>query len=460
MKSIRRRLVTLVLAAEFGAAILFSSAELLHERTSQMHAFDVMLQGRSDSVLGAIQDAEDPEDNVAVDPKELKLPSQDVYAVYNAEGRLLGSSPGAPSALIQRTKNGFRVDHFRSHEYRIYQRDAMRIIDRPEGGGEGLQRPIVILYASRLDHVWHTIFKAAGFDLIVGACLFGLTALVMVATLNQQLQPIQELASRAAMVSMSTLSFDPPASALELAEMEPLARTLSSTMKRLREAVEKQHRFVSDGARELKTAVAVMRSSVQVLMMKSRSAEEYQHGLERLLEDNARIERLVAEMLLLARLEETSEIALHPIALSNAVLSVLDSLSSFATERQVKLSFALEQEVSVLLPIEGAEIITTNLVMNALQHSPPDSQVEVSLERAEGKAILRIKDEGCGISKEALAHVFDRFYRADRSRSRSTGGTGLGLAICKSIVDSAHGSIAIESQEGSGTIISVSFSLA
>jgi signal transduction histidine kinase len=419
-----------------------------------------MLQGRSDSVLGAIQDAEDPEDNVAVDPKELKLPFEDVYAVYNADGRLLGSSAEAPSTLIQKSTNGFRVMRFKSHTYRIYQRDAMRIIDRSEDGGDGLQRPIIILYGSRLDHVWHGIFRAAGFDLIAGACLFGLTAVVMVATLNHQLQPMQELAARAAQVSMSTLSFDAPASALELAEIEPLARTPTSTMERLRGAVEKQHQFVSDGAHELKTAVAVLRSTVQVLMMKSRSVEEYQQGLERLLEDSGRIERLVAQMLLLARLEERPAIAPEPIALSGAILAVLHSLASFAAERHVKLSFALDENVYVRLPIEGAEFITTNLVMNALQHSPPDSQVKVSLTCAENRAILRIQDEGCGISPEALPHVFERFYREDRSRSRSTGGTGLGLAICQSIVGSAGGSIAIESREGLGTTISVSFSLA
>jgi signal transduction histidine kinase len=231
-------------------------------------------------------------------------------------------------------------------------------------------------------------------------------------------------------------------------------------MERLRGAVEKQHQFVSDGAHELKTAVAVLRSTVQVLMMKSRSVEEYQQGLERLLEDSGRIERLVAQMLLLARLEERPAIAPEPIALSGAILAVLHSLASFAAERHVKLSFALDENVYVRLPIEGAEFITTNLVMNALQHSPPDSQVKVSLTCAENRAILRIQDEGCGISPEALPHVFERFYREDRSRSRSTGGTGLGLAICQSIVGSAGGSIAIESREGLGTTISVSFSLA
>ena len=165
-------------------------------------------------------------------------------------------------------------------------------------------------------------------------------------------------------------------------------------------------------------------------------------------------------MLLLARLEEKPEVDPQPIALSDAVVTVLDSLKSFAAERQIELLLEVRDPVSVRLPLEGAEIITTNLVMNALQHSPPHSQVRVSLRCEGGKALLSVKDEGCGISTEAMPHVFERFYREDRSRSRSTGGTGLGLAICKSIVDSARGSITVESQKGSGTTIGICFSLA
>src|SRR5581483_4165909 len=97
-------------------ALAFSIISIWHEGRSRLHAFDVMLQGRSDSLLGAIQDAEDPGDNVRVDPVELRVPSNDIYAVYNSGGQLVGASADAPAILLRRQGDGIRtVDVGRRH---------------------------------------------------------------------------------------------------------------------------------------------------------------------------------------------------------------------------------------------------------------------------------------------------------------------------------------------------------
>src|SRR5579875_3589080 len=101
-RSLARRAVATVIVVELLCAIAFAGTALWHERRTRLRAFDVMLQGRSDSLLGAVQDAEDPEDNVTIDPVELKVPAEDVYAVYNKGGRLVGTSPQAPEAVIAR----------------------------------------------------------------------------------------------------------------------------------------------------------------------------------------------------------------------------------------------------------------------------------------------------------------------------------------------------------------------
>ena len=100
-------------------------------------------------------------------------------------------------------------------------------------------------------------------------------------------------------------------------------------------------------------------------------------------------------------------------------------------------------------------MLISNLLLNALQHSPRGAQVEARIAAANGAATLEIEDHGEGIDGGALPHVFDRFYRGDRSRARVTGGTGLGLAICKAIATRAGGSIAIASQPGAGTTLTV-----
>ena len=460
MNSLKRRTISIVLLAELLCAIAFSSAALLHERRTRLRAFDVMIQGRSDSLLGAIQDAEDPEANVTIDPAELRVSPEDVYAVYNLGGRLLGTSKNAPAELTQRQGNGFRNVDVNGHGYRVFQRSAIRVIDRVENGGVGLQRPVTILFAAPIAHLWHEIVEAASFYLLVSIFLLAVTAGLMIVLLRRVLQPIQELAAQAASVSMSSLHFEAPRSALALSELQPLAETLSKTIESLREAFEKEHRFVSDAAHELKTAVAVVRSTIQVLMLKSRSRVEYAEGLERLLADNSRVEELVSQMLMLARHEEGTR--LDPVAtdIARSVHRALENLRSFAEEHTVELIPEIATDVAVHLSLDQAETLVSNLVVNAVQHSDRGSRVEVSLVRREQSAVLRVRDEGTGISTEAQPHVFERFYREDTSRSRETGGAGLGLAICKSIVDNAGGSISIDSTKGSGTTVTAVFSLA
>jgi signal transduction histidine kinase len=104
---------------------------------------------------------------------------------------------------------------------------------------------------------------------------------------------------------------------------------------------------------------------------------------------------------------------------------------------------------------ENCEILFTNLVLNALQHSPANASISVHADAAGKSVLCSIQDFGEGIAPEHLPHLFDRFYRSDRSRSRNTGGTGLGLAICKAIVEGHGGKIAIDSEESRGTRVTV-----
>jgi hypothetical protein len=105
----------------------------------------------------------------------------------------------------------------------------------------------------------------------------------------------------------------------------------------------------------------------------------------------------------------------------------------------------------VALPEEACSSLISCLTLTALQHSRENGKTEVSVSAAENNVTLRVRDTGSGIAPEELPHVFDRFYRGDSSRARSSGGTGLGLAICKAIVDSCGGSIELESTLGAGT---------
>jgi signal transduction histidine kinase len=462
-RSLIRSAILSVLLIELLCTLAFVWTALWHERRVRLRALDVTLEGRSDSLIGAVQDAEDPEDTVKVDPTEFSPPSSDVFAVYSETGQRVGASTAAPPPVVSIIGNGFRDARADGHYYRVLQRKAIRILDRDENGGEGVRRPVTVLYAIRTDHLWHEILEAASFYVLMSLGLLGISALVLIVLLRRLFDPLQDLAAEAAGIGMNSLEFNAPRSATRLRELQPLADALNTMVGRLQAAFETEHQFISDAAHELKTAVAVVRSTVQVLGMRLRSAEEYQTGLDLVLADNERVEGLVSRMLTLARFEERSGSPLEPIDLSQRVQTAAKKLGTYAETRGVPIRSSFARGVTVRLPPEGAEILASNLILNAIQHSPKGSEVIVSV-RPRGighrQALLVVQDFGSGIARENLPKIFDRFYREDPSRSRETGGFGLGLAICKSIVEAANGEIRAQSVLDQGTVVTVLFNLA
>lgn len=410
--SLVRQTILVVLGAELLCVLAFSVTALEHERHTRRHAFDAMLKGRSDSVLATIQDAEDPADPLRMDDSEVHPQAGDAYAVYNLDGGLVSSSPNAPSALIQRKADGFSDEIVHGHPYRILQRSAARVLDRSDTNSPVVRR-VTILYAANTEHIGHEIREAAAFYFAVSLVGFLLTTLILVVLLRRILHPIQELADKAAAVSVSAPQFEAPASALRLLELRPLAQTLTTAITGLRLALAYERNFVGDAAHELKTAVAVVRSSIQLLMLRSRSREEYARGLEVLLKDNRRVEDLVEQMLLLARMEERGrEVELTDLAIPAA--TVVSTLTNYAEMRGVHLLLDAAGDAFTGMSPEKAEVLLSNLLTNAIQHSPHGSQVEVRCRVEDKTVLLQVEDHGAGISAAALPHVYERFLSRGR----------------------------------------------
>ena len=458
-KSLTTQTVLVALAAQMLCAAVLCGAALLHEWHTRMRALDAQIQGRSDSLLGAVQDAEDVDANVTIDPTELKLQPTDVFAVYNQGGRMLGSSASAPAALISRGASGFREVRMSGENYRVLQHDALRVIDRAENGGVGLRRPVTILYAMPEGHLRHEVFEAASFYIVTVLLATGAMAFLLPALLRRTLRPLADLAHATGEIRAPAFYFQPPRSAVQLDELRPLTDVLNRSIGRVRASFVREHQFVSDAAHELKTAIAVVHSSAQLLLLKRRTEKEYHAGLERVVEDVERLESLIVQMLHLARVEEMSQRDAPLVDLGEAAGSVAALLKPLAERRNVHLQIEARPGVQVRLRQDLAEALLSNLLLNAIQHSTASSPpVIVSVEKTEaGPISLRVIDGGSGISPEALPHIFERFYREDTSRSRETGGTGLGLAIAKSIVESARGRINVESEPGVGTTMHVTF---
>ena len=458
--SIAFRLIAAVMLVELASAALVILVAWGYERHSHFRSFEVMLRGRADSVLGAVQDAEDVGDNVMLDLADLHVPPEDVYEVWDGRGKLLGRSANWMGSAGMRVpdRNGFFHIKLREHDYRLIFMRGTRIVDPGEPGG-GKLRFVTILYGAPTERVWEAIYGAVEFYAAGMLLLVLMTGPLIAWVLHRGLEPLRQLASLAGRVSADSWEFSPPASARETAELAPLTQALENALQRLERSFTQQRTFVSDAAHELKTAVAVVKSSLQLVGMRQRTPEEYQAGNERALADTARIEDLVAKMLTLARLEssDAGASADNKCDIIQCVCKTTAELETFAAVRQVELAVRDLPGGQCLVPLgaEDCALVVSNLLMNAIQHSPQHAQVQLHLTVRNGGVELVVQDHGDGIDPAVLPHVFDRFYRGDPSRTRATGGAGLGLAICKAAVEREGGTIRLASEPDHGTTATV-----
>ncbi len=467
--SIAFRLIVAVLAVELFSSLLVVFLSYGYERHTHFMSFDIMLRGRADSMLVAVQDSEDANANVILNQADLHFPPDDVYEVFDQGGRLLGRSSnwqGTPANAWADTSDGFlrlRVNH---RNYRVLRLHGSRFVDSGEPGG-GKLRPVVIFYGIPTEHVWHAIWGTVEFYAAGSLLLLLVTGPLIAWLLHRGLEPLRQLATLAGRVSADSWEFSPPASARETAELSPMTHAIESVLQRLERSFVQQRTFVSDAAHELKTAVAVVKSSLQLLGIRQRTREEYQAGVDRSLADTQRLEDLVVKMLTLARVEngvESTDSSVDttpaPVAcdLADCARQTAAQMESFAEVRGVQLKSSSLPATACVVPLaqDDCALLVSNLLLNALQHSPQTSQVEIRIQEQGNTVELVIEDHGEGIDPVALPHIFDRFYRGDPSRTRSTGGAGLGLAICKAVVERAGGAIELKSASGKGTTAIVS----
>jgi signal transduction histidine kinase len=457
--SLKRRLIASVLLIELVSAICVCALAFAYEHHARFRSFDIMLHGRADSLLGAVQDAEDAHDNVMLDGSEATLPASDIYEVWDQNLRILGKSPNwngiDPSQFPGRSRKPGKISV--AHKtYGAILISGVRNVDPGDKGG-GIPRTVQILYGSPLGPVWDSIWEAVEFYAWSSIVLLFLTGAVMYWLLNRELAPLRELAQQATQVSVTSWTFQPSSQVTRTTELAPLAQALQTLLAGLERSFSRQRQFVGDAAHELKTAVSVLKSSLQLLTMKPRTADEYHAGLERCHADCERMEQIVAGMLTLARVEEDPA-SDHPIShtdLTRALRNVTQQLDSLAHVRQVPVLLSTTDNLFVAMEVSQLELLFTNILANSLQHSPPHHAIDIVARLEDSRVAIEFTDHGEGIDAGSLPFVFDRFYRSDPSRSRQTGGAGLGLSICQAIVTSNEGTIQITSELGKGTCVLV-----
>jgi two-component system OmpR family sensor kinase len=245
-------------------------------------------------------------------------------------------------------------------------------------------------------------------------------------------------------------------------ELGRLAATFNEMIAKLEGSFRQVKRFTADASHELKTPLTILRGEVEVGLKKRRALKEYQRILNSNLEEINRMSRIVEDLLILSR-ADMGELTMEreEMELSALAREVWEDLQILARKKKVQLNFIGDGSTKV----EGDPLflrqLILNLTENGLKYTPPGGEVELKVEGDRDQRVARIlvSDTGVGIAPKDQKRVFDRFFRADKARSRETGGTGLGLSICQWIAQAHEGRIAVRSTVGKGSTFTVTLPL-
>ncbi|MDR2931891.1 MAG: HAMP domain-containing histidine kinase [Oscillospiraceae bacterium] len=209
-------------------------------------------------------------------------------------------------------------------------------------------------------------------------------------------------------------------------------------------AFDKQRRFVSDASHELKTPLTIIAANADVLENEIGDNIRVKHVREQA----GRMNRLIHDLLALAKTDEKAQTVMAAFDLSQVALSTVLEFESVLYEAGKKLDYAIEEGISYTGDEAGIRQVMTILIDNAAKHSEPAGNVKVTLKKEGNKAVFSVYNTGIGVETSERERIFERFYRSDVSRSRETGGYGLGLAIAKSVVDAHRGKIQVTGKTG------------
>jgi heavy metal sensor kinase len=298
---------------------------------------------------------------------------------------------------------------------------------------------------------------------LIGA-IRGLAAVCVLATIfmmvaialriRRSLRPLQDMSQMAGAISAEDLNKAKLQLSYAPSEVKELAQTFNMMLSRLSDAWEQQRQFVSNVSHELRTPLTVVLGYLQSLLRRSTNLNDYQkEALETAASEADRTVRLLEDLLDLARADSGYvHYRLESMVLNDLVAEVAGMAEKFS-DRFIQVEG--KEPVSAIVDRDRLKQVLINLIDNAVKYSEPDQLIKLSVERVDQQAIIQVCDRGVGIPLQDQSRIFERFYRVDEARARSTGGHGLGLAIVKTLVEGMGGSITVRSKLDGGSVFTI-----
>jgi len=404
----------------------------------------------------------------------------DVYVAYlDAEGHprqtLRPATRGAPrlpvldtAAIAARDQHPFQVPG-------KGEGDEWRVIAVPPAPGHDAKvNTGGSVVAGSLAPVHTTIRRLGVWMLVIDSLVLVCLGIIAWFAVRAGLRPLRRIETTAAAIAGGDLSSRVPQPATTRTELGRLSAALNGMLDRIeagdaaRAATnERMRTFIADASHELRTPLFGIKGFTELYRMGGMPQRtDVDAAMSRIERDAGRLVSIVEDLLLLARLDEDATadvrlpLRLTPMDLRTLAADALHDLRALAPERPVTLTGPGGGGPPGGAPVLGDESrlrqVTSNLVGNAIAHTPPGTPVRIGVGTLEDQAVLELSDEGPGITAEQAAHIFDRFYRADTARGRTqTGGAGLGLSIVRSLVTAHHGTVEVRSGPGEGATFRV-----
>ena len=244
-------------------------------------------------------------------------------------------------------------------------------------------------------------------------------------------------------------------------ELYALSQNINNLLERIEYAIEREKQFTSDASHELRTPLAIIKGTMEVLIRKPRNQEEYEQKIIFCISEVDRLNKMIDQLLLLARFENQKQNINYELIYFNGLL--LDELARFSDKieaKNIKINSNFTSEFYVYSDAYLVAIIVGNLISNAIKYTNNHGEISVVLSQNSETLLFTIIDNGIGISKNEIDKVFHSFYRADSLNHSNIKGTGLGLSIVKRLCELLNITISIESELNVGTVINLSFDLA
>ncbi len=312
--------------------------------------------------------------------------------------------------------------------------------------------PETLYVARSIQYIDDALTRLRLLLLVLSAGAVILAVAVGAALARQALAPIDRITRTARRIGVEDLH-----RRLRLAgpddEVTRLAGAFDEMIDRVEDGFRRERQFSADVAHELRTSLTILKGNIELVLRRTNDEDDSRHeGLETISDETDRMTHVVEDLLLLGR-SESGELALDAsdVSLPRLCLDVLGAFAPLANQGQIDLGTGRLDDLSVHADGSRLRRLLANLVSNALRYTPSGGRIVLSVREDGPWAILAVEDTGGGIPAEALPHIFERFYRVDRSRSRSEGGTGLGLSISQAIARAHGGRIDVESEVGRGT---------